>query len=123
MTIQNKYDSVAISAGADLSAGQYKVINIGGTLALSGATSFGILQNKPAASGRAATVGYTGIMKARAGAAIAVGAGLDVTSNAAGGGWVITVTSGSAAVGKALYAANSGDTFTGLFNFAGGYQP
>jgi uncharacterized membrane protein len=119
MTIQNKFESVTIAAGADLSLAQHKAIAVGGTIAATSVAAFGLLQNKPSEIGIGATVGYSGIMKAKAGAAISAGAGLAVTNS----GFIITVTSGSAAIGKALVAANSGDMFQGLFNFAGGYQP
>lgn len=116
MTVQNKFDTVSISAGADLSAAQYKAVVVAGTIAAD-STAIGLLQNKPAASGRHATVGYAGQMKAYAGAAISAGARVAVTTS----GWVITATSadisGGFAVGKALEAASSGDLFTGLFNF------
>lgn len=114
---QGKFETVSIDAGADLSAAQYKAVVVGGTIAAD-STAIGLLQNKPAASGRAATVGYAGLMKAYAAAAITAGARLTVTTS----GYVTTATSaqidGGFVVGKALAAANSGDLFPGLFNFA-----
>ena len=115
---QGKFDSVTIDAGEDLSANQYFAIAIDGTIADTAATAFGLIQNKPPSSGRRTHVAYAGQMKGRAGAAIALGASLTVTTS----GFLITTsaTSGSStpSVGKALAAANSGDTFPGLFNFA-----
>jgi hypothetical protein len=114
---QGKFETVTLDAGADLSAAQYKAVAVGGTIAAD-SSAIGLLQNKPGASGRRATVGYAGQMKAYAGAAITAGARVTVTTS----GWLITATSanidGGFVVGKALAAANSGDLFPGLFNFA-----
>ncbi len=115
---QGKHDLVSIDAGADLSTHQHKAVSVAGTIAATGATAIGLLQNKPAASGRQASVGYQGLMKGYAGAAISKGAGVMVTTS----GFLITVTSGALSNGKALVAANSGDLFAGLFNFTNGYQ-
>ena len=117
MATQGKFETTTIDAGADLSAAQYKAVVVGGTIAAD-ASAIGLLQNKPAASGRSATVGYAGEMKAYAAAAITAGARLTVTTS----GYVTTATSanidGGFVVGKALTAAASGDLFTGLFNFS-----
>lgn len=115
---QNKFETLTIDAGADLSAAQYKVIAIAGTIAANSTTAVGILQNKPGASGRHATIGYAGQMKAYAGAAVTTGVRLAVTTS----GYVIDATSasidGGFVVGRALAAANSGDLFPAIFNFA-----
>ena len=112
---QNKFDPVTIESGEDLTANQYHAVAVDGTIADTSITAFGLLQNRPGASGRGATLGYAGQMKARAGAAISVGAALMVTTS----GWIITATSAGNVIGKGLSAANSGDTFPGLFNFIG----
>jgi len=88
MATQNEFNTLTISAGADLSAAQYKAVVVAGTIAAN-STAIGLLQNKPAASGRSATVGYSGIMKAYAGAAITANSRLAVTTS----GWIITATS------------------------------
>jgi len=113
--IQGKFDTVTIAAGEDLSPNQYHAIAIDGTIADTSITAFGLLQNKPSASTRSATIGYAGHLKGRAGAAVLVGAALMVTTS----GWIITATSAGNVIGKGLLAANSGDTFPGLFNFIG----
>lgn len=115
---QNKFLTLTVAAGADLSAVQYKAIAIGGTIAATSELSFGLLQNKPAASGRQATLGYLGQMKAYAGAAITLGADIMVTTS----GFLIAATSGSLVSGQALLAANSGDLFPGVFNFVNAAQ-
>lgn len=113
---QGEHNIVSLSAGADLSAAQYKAVAVGGTIAATSTAAIGLLQNKPAASGRSASVAYAGRLKAYAGAAISAGANLMVTTS----GFVITSTSAGNSVGKALAAANSGDLFPGIFNFVNG---
>lgn len=108
-------ESVPVEAGADLSSAQYKAIKIDGTIAAD-ASAIGILQNKPSASGRDATAGYLGRSRYVAGAAVSAGAQLTVTTS----GYMITVTSGTAVVGKALGAVSSGGIGEGIFNFATG---
>jgi len=109
-------DSIPVAAGADLSASQYKAVTMAGVIAANGNTAAGILQNKPAATGRDATVGYLGRSRYYAGAAVAAGAQLMVTTS----GWLITATSGYAVVGKARAAVSSGGIGEGVFNFATG---
>lgn len=113
MAVQNKFDSVTIAAGADLSSMQYKVVAVAGTIAAENDTALGIIQDKPG-NGEHMRVGVKGIMKAYAGAAISLGARVKVTTS----GFIITTTSGDGtACGKCLEAANSGDLFKGLFDF------
>jgi hypothetical protein len=113
---QGKFETVTIAAGADLSARQYKAIAIGGTIAATSTATVGLLQNRPAAVGRSATLGYHGQMKGYAGAAISAGAQVQVTAS----GYLITSTSNGNTIGVALTAAASGALFPGLFNFIAG---
>ena len=115
MAIQGKFESVTIQAGADLSAAQHKAVIVGGTISATSLLAIGLLQNKPNASGKQAHVGYSGQMKAVAGAAISINAVLMVTTS----GFIITATSAGNTIGQALVAANSGDLFHGLYNFLG----
>lgn len=111
---QGNHETLTIVAGADLSTQQFKIISVGGTIAANALTGLGVLQGKPK-NGEHATLAYMGDMKAYAGAAIAVGASLTVTTS----GYLTTVTSGGGSpVGKALVAANSGDIFNFIGNFA-----
>lgn len=112
---QGKFETVTISAGADLSGAQYKAIAIGGTIAATSALTIGFLQNKPAASGRQATVGYTGHMKAYAGGALTAGDDVQVTTS----GYITAATSAGNICGKVLTTAASGDLVDGLFHFTG----
>ena len=63
-----------------------------------GAKADGVLQNKPAASGRAATVGIDGVTKVRVGAAVT--AGDDLASDSTGR--AVTATTGDIIIGRAL---------------------
>lgn len=114
MTVQNRWFGTTLAAGADLidSASLYKAVAVGGTIAANNSTAFGLLQSK-GKTGEGVTVGYFGEMKAYAGASISAGAKLMITTS----GFVISATSGTIGVGKALEAANSGDLFRGLFDF------
>lgn len=104
-----------IVAGADLSDDeQYKAIAIGGTIAASGTAAIGILCNKPK-SGEDAAVTWWGREKFYAGAAVAAGAQVTVTTS----GWFITAGSGDAVVGRnGSSAVASGAIGEGMFNFA-----
>lgn len=107
-------ESIPLAAGADLSASQYKAVVVAGTIAATGATAIGIQQNKPSAVGRDLTVGYLGRSRYVAAAAVAAGARLTVTTS----GYMTTVVSGQAIVGRAVAAVSSGGIGEGIFNFA-----
>lgn len=114
MSVSGENSCIAVAAGADLSAQQYKVVTVSGTIAATNATALGVLQNKPK-SGEHANVAYAGHLKAYAGAAIAAGAEVVVTTS----GYLITnATSTSGIVGKAITAAASG----ALVEFVGDFS-
>lgn len=110
-----------VTAAADLSGSQWKVVDIAGTISASIAsgskTAAGILLNKPR-SGEQAEVAYLGRMKGYAGLSLTAGALLQVTS----GGFLTRVQSGNVVVGKALAAANSGDLFPFMGNFIANFD-
>jgi|GEM_PF-2503837 len=119
MATENGTIDFTVEAGADLSAYQYRIIDLAGTLAESSDVAIGSLRNKPSASGVGAQVDVFGKMKGIAGAAVAAQAGLKVAS----GGFLIAVASGDNAVpvGKNLNAAvASGDIFSFFGNFING---
>lgn len=94
-----------VVAGGDLSAQQYKNVNISGVLATSAANFFGVLQNKPQA-GEHATVrvyGYTKVYLP-----ISVGLGSFVGQSGATSGNIAIVTSGGLAIGRIVKSAASG---------------
>lgn len=89
MAIENNLVTVSLNANEDLSAAQYRfvsLINNSGEARLRRANNservIGVLQNDPAAAGRAGTVAVAGITKVVAGAAITAGA--PVVSDGAG---------------------------------------
>lgn len=109
-------EKIPLIAAADYSSsGQYHAMAVTGLMAASGVTGVGILQNKPK-SGEDASVTYAGRSRFYAGAAVAAGAQLTITAS----GWLITATSGTNVVGKALAAVTSGSVGDGIFNFANG---
>lgn len=113
-----KLETLTLQAAADLSLFQYKAIRGAGAASCNVASNaadsdmIGILINKPA-SGEFASVAYSGMSKACAGAAVTVYDQLTVN----GSGRVITVTSGSMCLGQALEAAGAdGDIITVLLS-------
>lgn len=114
MSTSGEVKQVAIVAAADLSAAQYKVIDVAGTISAANSAALGVLQNKPK-SGESAAVAYAGHLKAYAGGAITAGARMKVTTS----GWLVVVASGDGAVGKALKAASSGALVEFIGDFAG----
>jgi len=106
--------TLSLQAAADLSAVQYHVVRHSALQSCNVASDntnsavFGVLQNKPKST-EFASVAYVGKTKAVAGAAIALPA--IITHNSSGR--VITVVSGSMAIGRALEAASAdGDIIT-----------
>jgi hypothetical protein len=118
MSVENKFESLQITAGADFSSThQHKAVTVGGTVAAAGVTAIGLLKSKPE-SGEHAQVGYFGLMKAYAGGAINSGTALDVANS----GFIVAHTAvgsgGNVSCGRAIDQVASGDLFYGLFNFA-----
>lgn len=81
MASQNLGKTLSIDAGADLSADQFKFVTLAGVLAGAGARGY-VLQDKPSASGQAASIALTGLTKIKAGASFS--ADVALTSDAAG---------------------------------------
>lgn len=110
-------EQLSITAGADLNSDQqYHAIGISGTIVATSAATFGLLQNKPK-NAEDAALGFLGRSRFRAGAAVAKGAAVMVTTS----GWLITATSGTYTVGKALEAVSSGGIGEGVFNFSNNF--
>ena len=111
MSKENSLTSISFEASADLSAAQYffmKVTSTGVALAGNGEKSVGVLQNKPAALGREATVAINGVTKMEAGGTIAIDG--DVASDAAGK--AVAAATGDQILGIALASAVNGDIFS-----------
>lgn len=115
MSAEGDKNLISIAAGADLSACQYKIVDVAGVIAATSTAALGVLQNKPAAIGRGASVAYSGHMKAYVGGAVTAGGRLKVTTS----GWLVAVASGDGAVGKAIKAATSGSLCEIIADFAG----
>lgn len=114
MSVSGESLKIAITAGADLSAHQFKIIDVAGTISAANGAALGVLINKPK-SGEDATIAYSGHMKAYAGGSITRGARLKVTTS----GFLIVVASGDGSCGKAMLAANSGSFVEFLGDFVG----
>lgn len=116
MSGQNDMKKTTLVAANDfrVAGALYKAVDVDGDFSSAGgATGIGLAQSQPN-SGQHLAVGYSGIMKAYAGAAISAGAKLTTAAS----GFIVTATSGStAAVGTALEAAASGDLFRAIFDF------
>lgn len=99
--------TLTLEASADLSSSQYLFVALGSTgiavVSGSGGKAVGVLQDKPAALGRAGCVQYDGVTKVKAGAVVAKGA--DIMSNTSG--QAITCTTGLVSQGTALEAATA----------------
>jgi hypothetical protein len=87
MSSENDVRSISVPAAADLSAAQYRMMDINSsgqiaTVATKGAKMAGVLQDKPAAAGRIGALGYSGVTKVELGDTVAAGA--EVISDANG---------------------------------------
>ncbi len=117
MAVEQALQSISIEAGADLSAGQYKFVQVAtdGQVDLvgsAGADAIGVLQNKPDAAGRAAKVGFSGISKVTLGGTVAMGA--KVQSDASGD--AILAASGDHVLGTCIKGGAVGEVGEVLLN-------
>lgn len=110
MAYSNWKVELTVVAGADLSTHQYKNVNLSGGLATSADDVFGVLQNKPDASGLHASVAAEGVTKIYMGTSLGKGA-LIMQSNATSG-VIALASSGYCAFGQILKTANSGSIGT-----------
>jgi len=121
MAVEGHYAAWTITAGEDLdnftpgTGALFKAVALDdGKLANNGREAGGILVY----GGKAAehiTLGYAGVLKFTAGAAVGAGKRLSVTTS----GYLVEAASGSYVVGRCLDAAvSSGSVGTGAFNFA-----
>jgi hypothetical protein len=121
MAVEGHYAAWTITAGEDLdnftpgTGAIFKAVALDdGKLANNGREAGGILIY----GGKAAehiTLGYAGVLKFTAGAAVGAGRRLSVATS----GYLVEAASGSYVVGRCLDAAvSSGSVGTGAFNFA-----
>lgn len=118
MSKENSLTSISIEASADLSAKQYffmKTSATGVASAGNGEKAVGVLQNKPDALGKAATIAIAGVTKVLAGGTVAVDG--DVASDAAGE--AVAAATGDQILGIALEAGVDGDIIAILLQSRG----
>lgn len=109
MATEERLETQTFPVNSDLSTHQYKFVALAsdGEIVLNvtaGADCIGILQDKPAAAGRAACVATGGRSKLIMGATIVPG--MSVTSNNAGLG--VEATSGEMSMGTCIEGATNG---------------
>lgn len=108
MAYEEILQSITLEADADLSTHQYRFMEVSGvhncgTVSASGQRVLGVLQNKPDASGAAATVAVHGVSKVEAGGTVT--AGDEIATDASGK--AVTAASGTQSVGVALTSGTS----------------
>ena len=114
MATEGQFKQIPIESTVDHAATpMHRAIQVNGVIANSSVNAIGLIKSRGPVGATVAT-GVEGYMKGWAGAAVALGARVMVTTS----GYLITATSGSQGSGKALEAANSGDLFAGLFDFS-----
>ena len=116
MALEESLRSISLPAAGDLSSSQYLFgkINSSGQVAVcpDGGKADGVIQNDPAAAGRAVQLGIAGRSKIVAGGV--VGAGDSVSCDASGR--AVSVASGDYSLGTAVEAASAaGDVISIIF--------
>lgn len=108
-------------AAGDLSDGMYKgvIISANDTVNYPDAAAeiIGVLQNKPAAANREATVRIAGQTKVKAGGTLAVNDPISVAAS----GWFTKCASGGRKCGRCIVSAASGYVGEAIIGFSGAY--
>lgn len=86
MATESNLTCITLVAAGDLSAKQFYCMKVSAadtvtTITAAGTPVIGVLQNKPSASGEAATIAISGVTKVVAGAAVAAGALVKALAN------------------------------------------
>lgn len=114
MAYENKGKCITVEAGSDLSASQYCFVDVNssGQLALpsDGAAAIGVLQNDPAAAGRAGSVLTSGITKIKVAGVLT--AGDDVSSDNAGR--ATTPATGDRVLGRVLESSTGANQIVAM---------
>jgi len=123
LAIEVNIFDMPMKAAGDLSAKQYYGMKVSAdfTVTTAGAADaalIGILQNKPAAAGRSASVRKVGISKVVLGGTVAAGDRLTTDSS---GKLIKTTTSNNRYCAIAIEGGDSGDTVSAVMEF--GYVP
>lgn len=115
MSTYENQQIVTLEAGADLSAKQFFFVSVSADGQIDatgdGAHADGVLQNDPAAAGRAAEVAVGGIVKVICGAAVTRGG--PVSSD--GSGEAVDSATGDIILGTALETGTDGDVIRMIF--------
>lgn len=106
---------ITLEAGQDLSAKQFYFVTVAADGQIDptgdGVNATGVLQNDPAAAGRAAEVAIIGQTKVVAGGSVSAGDAVASTAT----GTAVTAATGDIVLGTALDDAASGETFRIVF--------
>ena len=109
MALESNLNTRTFEAGQDLSSKQFYFVTMASDGQVDptgdGAQATGVLQNKPDAAGKAATVAVGGRSKVSAGAAVSVGANVASDAN----GQAVTATTGEVILGIARSASSAAD--------------
>lgn len=109
MATEEAVKAISVPASADLSASQYHFVDVDSNgqlvVAASPSTVLGVLQDKPAAAGRAGSVAINGRTKIVFGGTVAAGSA--VTCNASGE--AVAVTTGQPSLGMCIEGAGDGE--------------
>jgi len=111
MAKQEALTNITLEAGGDLSAGQYRFVNVAADgqvdlVASAGTDAIGVLQNDPDAAGVAATVAIMGVSKVVIGTG-GLTAGNRVQSDASGE--AIAAATGDVVLGRAITGGAAGE--------------
>lgn len=119
MAFEDPGKVITIEAGGNLSSDQYTLMvlasdgQVDQSSNTSANTPIGVLQNKPAAAGRAATIMVSGITKVVAGETVAIGA-LVCQSSVAAGRVDAAVSGTDVIIGMAITGGDVGETISVL---------
>ena len=110
MAAMEQLQSISLEAGGDLSAGQFRFVEVASDgqvdlVAAAGGSAVGVLLNDPDAQGKAATVAYAGRVKVVAAGTIAAG---DLVQSD-GSGEALLAASGDYVLGKCLVGGAAGE--------------
>jgi len=108
MAFEDSKKSVTLEAGADLSAKQFFFVSVSADGQVDatgdGAYAVGVLQNDPAAAGRAAEVAISGISKVSCGGTVTRGGPVSSDTN----GEAVDSATGDVILGEALETGSDG---------------
>lgn len=115
MAFSDGMNTVTLVAGQDLSAKQFYFVSVSADGKIDptgdGASADGVLQNDPAADGRAAEVAIGGIVKVMCGGVVTRGG--NVASDASG--TAVDAATGDVILGKALETGATGSVISIIF--------